>query len=129
MVESKVCTQCGEDKAIDLFATNNAKVSGKESHCKTCARERSYKYRYGITISERDAMLEQQGYSCLICSVELGVSTHAKRVTTGERACIDHCHDTGEVRGILCARCNTGIGMFNDNPGLIENALKYLEKN
>ena len=52
--------------------------------------------------------------ACMICG-----STH--------KLCIDHCHTTLNVRGILCSKCNTGLGMFNDNVDALVNAIKYLQ--
>jgi len=42
---------------------------------------------------------------------------------------IDHCHNNGNVRGLLCMRCNTGLGLFLDNPNFLLNAISYLKEN
>jgi hypothetical protein len=81
-------------------------------------RNRHYKTRYGIDIETYNLLLLQQNHSCLICGV------HQKELT--KRLAIDHCHQTGKVRGLLCAKCNKGLGQFNDNPELIKRAAAYL---
>jgi hypothetical protein len=82
-------------------------------------RNRYYVNTYGITLEERNAMLENQGGSCAICCATKhgGVGWH-----------LDHCHTTGTVRKILCHRCNTAIGMFNDDAELLRAAAAYLEE-
>lgn len=84
-------------------------------------RERAKGYglaKYGITLDQYNAMLEQQGGGCAIC----GAATNKN----GKALFVDHCHDTGKVRGILCYRCNTGLGSFKDNAVLVAKAVSYL---
>ena len=62
-------------------------------------------------------MLEHQNECCLICN------------KNDEKAlCVDHCHKTGKVRGLLCNKCNKALGLFNDNIELIKVAASYLER-
>lgn len=75
---------------------------------------------YKITADQYRAMLDAQGGVCAICKTECNRST-----TT--RMCVDHCHDTGKVRGLLCFKCNSGLGKFNDDQELLRSAAKYLE--
>lgn len=76
-------------------------------------REQNLWHRYGITEAEFDTLLAQQGGGCAICG----------RQTT---LCVDHDHDTGEVRGILCRECNRALGLFGDDSDTLERAAKYL---
>lgn len=79
--------------------------------------------RYGITIQEYEELVKRTGFRCEICGVEL--------VTTGRaanRACVDHNHGTGKVRGILCRLCNQGLGSFKDSPEMLKLAAAYLER-
>lgn len=62
-------------------------------------------------------MLAYQGGKCAICE---------EKCVTNKELAIDHCHKTGRIRGLLCMRCNTALGMFRDNPLLLEKAYIYL---
>lgn len=81
--------------------------------------------RYGLDYSEYLKMIEEQGGGCAICGVKTSQCSNSK---TGKknRLFVDHCHDTGAVRGVLCSSCNFGIGKFYDNPELLEKAAEYL---
>lgn len=73
--------------------------------------------QYGLTETEYDAMSAAQDGRCAIC-----------RDLPGPKGlCVDHCHSTGAVRGLLCTRCNLGLGYFRDNPAAILAAADYLE--
>lgn len=76
------------------------------------------KSRYGITVETYEKMLVDQGGVCAICK---------KACNTGKRLSVDHDHDTGKVRGILCQRCNRGIGHFKSIEDL-ESAVSYLKR-
>ncbi len=69
------------------------------------APQRFFK-RYGITVEQYDAMLRQQNGLCAICG----------RAPKRFRLAVDHDHETGEIRGLLCTRCNLGLGWFRDDP-------------
>ena len=71
--------------------------------------------KYGITEDEYNVLLEESGGLCMICK---------KKPLNW--LVIDHCHETHVVRGLLCGNCNTGLGLFKDNPELLQNAIKYL---
>ena len=70
---------------------------------------------YGLSVEQYNELLKDHDESCAICS---------RRVPL----CIDHDHKTGEVRGLLCGNCNSGIGMLGDDPRLLEKAIVYLSK-
>lgn len=74
------------------------------------------RYRYGIELEEYEQMLEDQGGTCYICDNPPGKY----------RLSVDHCHESGTVRGLLCHDCNHGLGKFKDNIGLLFRAIKYL---
>ena len=82
-------------------------------------RDAVLRSRYGITASDYDVLKEQQNNQCAICSTDYSVSNRNMDV--------DHCHETGKVRGLLCNNCNRGLGHFQDSPDLLRAAAKYLE--
>lgn len=73
--------------------------------------------KYGLTVEMFNNMLNKQGGLCAICRAVL---------ESGYRMHVDHDHETGAVRGILCNSCNMGLGKFKDSPLLLESALRYL---
>lgn len=124
MIESsaaKICTNCGTAKPLADFHKDAKAKDGKASWCKCCAnkdkrtnRKRTYckvkkrewqvKTRYGISIEAVQQMHLAQGGKCVLCDIELA----------NKRPCIDHCHNTGKVRGLLCHRCNIRLGGWDD---------------
>jgi hypothetical protein len=76
--------------------------------------------RYGLTVADFQSMLEAQGHVCAICTMKR-LSSKTKRLF------VDHCHTTGKVRGLLCTRCNSGLGMFAEDGLLMKRAIAYLE--
>lgn len=81
---------------------------------------------FGIGIKEYISMYEAQDGRCAICGNE-GLF-YDKGLGRTKTLAVDHCHDTGKIRGLLCSRCNRGLGMFNDSIELLEKAVKYLKK-
>lgn len=75
--------------------------------------------RYGLSEDDYKKMLSEQEYKCLIC----GGSILGHR-----KASVDHCHVTDKIRGLLCSGCNRGIGLFKDNPILVDKAAAYLRQ-
>lgn len=75
---------------------------------------------YGIGQAEFDTLLESQGGVCAICSGE--------RNGPGKRLHIDHCHDSQRIRGLLCGKCNTAVGLLDDDPERAERLAAYLRK-
>ena len=132
-VTSRTCMNCKVTKSADDFYTH--KDGHLRHECKLCMNKKArarhkearkkpgygrdqYLKRYGITHQDYERMLEAQGGVCAICrSVETKKWDHFS---------VDHNHETGEVRGLLCATCNTGLGQFQDNPSLLVEAANYL---
>lgn len=80
---------------------------------------------FGITNNKFNEMLENQNYVCAICKKPEIVLW--KRRNEIKPLCIDHCHETGKIRGLLCARCNSGLGQFQDSIEVMESGIKYLK--
>lgn len=72
------------------------------------------KARYGMSVSDYEQMYLEQGGRCAICD------------TAYPTLCIDHCHKTGRVRGLLCTQCNTGVGHLRDSVPILNSAIRYL---
>ena len=83
------------------------------------AKNQSLKRAFGITLADFDAMLAEQGGVCAICGRERDEHFNLA---------VDHCHKTGKIRQLLCAKCNQGIGCFRDDPVILCRAIAYLER-
>jgi hypothetical protein len=84
----------------------------------------SYLKRFNLNLDDYQEMFLSQDGKCAICHSPETMVLNGKV----KRLAIDHCHITGMVRGLLCSRCNSGLGYFNDNWVLLDNALEYLTK-
>ncbi len=122
------CKGCEAAKPITEFYVCSGRPHG--NYCKVCyrkrtreaARLRTIKYLFGVTSEQYNAMLDSQGHLCRICGEPDGDGTSMQ----ASRLAVDHCHTTGVVRGLLCYRCNVGLGMFKDRPELLQKAIEYL---
>lgn len=83
------------------------------------------RYHYGLSATDYDRMLAMQGGVCKICGCE-----EIRRHKDGSPVAlhVDHCHDTGRVRALLCHKCNVGIGSFDEDPVKLAKALDYIER-
>ena len=88
----------------------------KDRMCE-CGKESHLLRKYGITMKQKQKMVVAQNGKCAICKKELGV---------GANTCVDHDHKTGEIRGILCNKCNSAIGFLDDDLVILERAARYL---
>ena len=118
---------CGVEKQITEFYMRDKKTGRRHSACKECdkarvkarhqanperTRNNDLKRNYGITIAEHRQMFEEQNGVCAICKGE-GDGKWKK-------LCVDHDHETGKVRQLLCRRCNMVLGQVYDNISLLE---------
>ena len=114
---SRVCKSCEKafERTEENFYKSPASRHGLSTRCKTCNKKYSAAYgiraKYNGTQAEYDAVMRDA--RCAICG-------------TGGKLVMDHCHDRGHVRGILCSPCNTGLGMFRDNTDALLRAVEYL---
>ncbi len=115
----KHCSACRQIKPLEGFSLAPYQRDGRNSHCKTCisSRQRDARFLrvYGLTPEALTALIEAQDGLCAIC-----IERPAKHV--------DHDHVTGEIRGVVCFRCNVGIGHFSDRSDLLQRASAYLER-
>ena len=84
-------------------------------------RERILKHRHGITIEDYNQLLLKQNGKCAICG---SITPNRKN---RQNFCVDHDHKTGKIRGLLCEKCNRGIGMLQDDPVILQQAIDYLK--
>ena len=143
---SKTCPNCKQDKSLFDFVIRQSgnRIGQAVAYCKTCNlqkhKERKERdpsiYRriewpsklknlYGITVDNYYQMLENQNGGCGICGTKVP-SFRKRKYVTQEMFFVDHCHSTGKVRGLLCGKCNRGLGYFEDEPERLEEAVKYL---
>lgn len=95
----------------------------RQHYCTSvCWRITARARKYGMDRAAFDDLLAGQGGACALCA-----STQ-KGFNSGVGLHIDHCHETGRVRGLLCGDCNTALGRFGDNPALLRRAAEYLER-
>ncbi|MEV1109948.1 endonuclease VII domain-containing protein [Micromonospora sp. NPDC049751] len=125
----KLCHKCERRKPIESFYKRSASKDGRQSYCIECAKERdkirerpntperqdAYLQRtYGLSLADVEEMKAAQGGLCAICG-------HVP-----DRWVIDHCHDTGKVRGALCNNCNRCLGLLKDDADVLLSAAMYL---
>jgi hypothetical protein len=105
-------------KTCNISGCDNPKPI-RGARCGSC---RNSIQRYGISRPEKILMLKMQGSTCKICKRDICFNGTANQYS----ACIDHCHSTGEVRGIICGNCNTWIGYFENRTIEIDAVKDYL---
>lgn len=113
----KRCKDCKQYLPLDRFwpSTGKRARDGLAARCVRCARSRQYMRRYGIDLDTYEQMVADQKSRCAIC----------RSLPVNRALCVDHDHETGEVRGLLCHSCNTGLG-FIEVPGWLDKAKGYL---
>ena len=101
------------EKSRKYYINNKEKISKRN-------RINKLKNKYSLTQEEYRNIIEDQKTKCAICGKKFN--------TTVDKICIDHDHNTGKIRGLLCHKCNVGLGMFEDNFKLLIKALNYLKE-
>lgn len=143
------CTKCGEVRSATDFRAEPRNADGLRSQCKICdrafarqwqqdtgqadrwrrenpdrvaqiSRRSSLRRKYDMTEDDYSDLLAWQGGGCAICG------SPTSRAKGWPHLVVDHCHDTGVVRGLLCNPCNTGIGGLQDDPVMVIRAARYL---
>lgn len=114
----KSCKTCGS-----VFTPTNPCQLYCSKECK--GKNAYYKRNYGITDADLTKKKAEQDNKCFLCGSEgflIGKNNHSEKLV------VDHCHETGRVRKLLCQNCNRGLGLFQDNPELLRKAAEYVEK-
>lgn len=136
---AKACSKCGLDKPLEAFSKNRTKKDGLQTWCKECFSKRHEQNRHVALAQMRrwkaaqrgeswdgeadyEALLERQNGVCAICGCK---PDHERNNGRGVLA-VDHDHDTLQVRGLLCGRCNMGIGLMDDNIDFLAASMAYL---
>jgi hypothetical protein len=144
----KKCSRCGLEKSHDEFRLNKARRDGLSTYCSPCERDYQksryhnpekhkqikmarnlylknrkdstrkwyLKTTYGITPEDYQALYDKNNGKCYICLETKEYYLH-----------VDHNHNTGKIRGLLCNTCNRGIGLLKDNAEIISRAARYME--
>lgn len=122
-----LCSKCKEWKAPAEFAKNRQQTSGLNYACKACMKPHTRKYnlpaKYGITAATFAEMLLKQGGKCACCGKLFNMEGRPK-----DRPCVDHNHQTNEVRDLLCGTCNLAAGNVGDSSEQAEKLASYLRK-
>ena len=109
--------------AIREARSRRLRSMGEEERAKMLAKKRidTLMRKYGLTLEDYDRMLREQGGTCALCS-RVPEQERYKRLN------VDHCHNTGKIRGLLCTPCNCAIGILGDTVEHVRQAVIYLEK-
>lgn len=121
--DSKVCSLCGTDQPLTEFYKFSRSYDGLKSYCKSCAKLMGKQERlakFGLTPSQFQEMIKNQRNQCAICS---SIFTLKK----ARLPQVDHDHETGQVRALLCSSCNLGLGHFKDNIQIFKKSIQYIK--
>lgn len=153
--QRKYCPGCQKTKNVRNFHKHKNKPDGLASWCKECANGNSRRWaksnkerrarvgqtyyeqnkdkvkakrierEYGLSPDEHKRMKKEQNNLCKLCGKpETGINGTSGEV---QELCVDHCHETGKVRGLLCRRCNHLIACLGDTEQSIEKVLEYMK--
>ena len=108
----KKCTQCSQELPYsNYYFTSKGTPYGE---CKCCRNHAQRAKKYNLTVRQLNDLLKTD--VCAICDTHI----------TGKKKHVDHCHKSGQVRGILCRDCNLALGLVKDNPDTLISMITYL---
>jgi hypothetical protein len=152
---AKICSACKADRPISYFGKANFYKDGHRNQCNPCRSKRQTEYnrtigrekyveyhrlrysklkaslppegfrwealrkKYGVTQADYETMLAAQNGRCAICATDNPRGRYSVFV-------VDHCHETGKVRGLLCSKCNIMLGRYGDSLKWLKEAMDYL---
>jgi hypothetical protein len=121
------CIVCHTWKHLGDYHKDSTAANGKKSTCKPCGnllnRHKKRYTRYGLTRHQFEEKFEAQNGQCASCEVELELDGRRTR-----SPCVDHNHSTGEIRDIICTRCNLAAGNLKDSSERARKLMEYLKK-
>jgi len=148
---TKKCSSCQTEKVLDSFCKHRGMKDGHNNNCKECVKQhtqenkekvrkyksdyysanrekciardrKSYlKRKYNVTVEWYEEQLKKQNGECMICGTTEGGGISSLLH-------VDHNHETGQIRGLLCQPCNTGLGLFKENTQLLQKAIQYVDE-
>lgn len=118
--DTKECRKCLRLLPVEQFRFSNTRENKRHNICRTC-RNIHRQVTRTANREEYKTLLEKQNNVCAICGIT------AEEV--GKKLIIDHNHETLKIRGLLCWRCNSGLGFFKDNQAHLAMAIEYLVRN
>lgn len=142
-MKTKICSKCGIEKELNCFYKQKSCKNGITSTCRDCKSEYTKKHQveywkteayktsrlrklFGITLNDYNKKLEEQNNTCAICkNLETSRDNRTKLI---KNLSVDHDHQSGKVRGLLCGKCNSILGLAKDNINILQSAIDYLKK-
>jgi hypothetical protein len=132
------CKKCGVSKELSEYYKTTDRKSKHKTICKTCIKanpateERKEKMRaygkdyhlkrsYGLSREEHTQLLIKQNHKCGICGIDEKEAFRSKLY-------VDHCHNSGKIRELLCHNCNTSLGLLKESIPTLTKAIAYLDK-
>ena len=128
------CKECRKIKDTTWSRNNPDKVKARNDKRKSerkefyqsekgvkSSRRTHLKMKYGLELTEYEKMNEEQNGLCLICG-------QPEQCSRNKFLAVDHCHETNNIRGLLCSNCNRALGLFKDSVEILKNAINYLIK-
>lgn len=135
---SKICSKCKEEKSLGKFHLNRSKKDGRSTYCSSCAklydketkekralttRKSQLRRNYGLSLEDYNRILLNQDNKCFICG------RTPKQIKKKKMLAVDHDHETGEIRGLLCFNCNRNlVPFFEFEISRAERLLTYLTR-
>ncbi|MCK5607318.1 hypothetical protein KAR91_35875 [Candidatus Pacearchaeota archaeon] len=133
-MKKKLCNICNEKKLLSDFGRHPKARDGHINRCKECQCKVDKKYRqtekgkiatlrhnlkheYGMTVEQYNQMFADQNGVCFLCG----------KPELDRRLSVDHNHETGKIRSLLCRRCNMCVGIFENDIDLVKQILKYIK--
>lgn len=152
----KKCSKCKEIKSLDNFCKNKRSSDNTHWYCKNCQKEQRNKnrlvyneYQRLYRMQNREKILEREKLNRklsldkvknnkLMSRYKISLKEYNDMLLKQENKCkicnkikelvVDHCHKTGKVRGLLCFKCNQGLGFLKDDAVLMDRAIKYIKE-